>query len=182
MKSVLIIDNFDSFTGNLVHLIANVMNCSPTVKLYSESIGCVSTYDLCIISGGPGHPSEYRAYEALLKEAHIPPILGICLGFQIINYVFGGTVIPLKSTAHGQQDFINFKGASHAIGRYHSLGLGTIAEDLKVFMVTDSGVVMGICHKSLPILGYQFHPESFLTDNGTLFITYAQTHFNSLRS
>ena len=179
MKAILIIDNFDSFTGNLFHLVADTFQCLPIIKTYSQDLeATVKNYDLCILSGGPGHPSEYPAYRKLFASTPTLPILGICLGFQIINYCFGGTVVLLDRNAHGKQESVVFQGQEFIVARYHSLGLGVIAPELKVFMSTDTGIPMGIQHRSLPVVGYQFHPESFLTEKGSTFINYARSYFN----
>jgi para-aminobenzoate synthetase component 2 len=172
MMKLVIIDNDDSFTGNLEHLLVESIGSRPLVVPYSH-IDTVSPdeYDLEVISAGPGKPSEYPDYAALLESG--VPILGICLGMQIINEHFGGVTARLPDCVHGKTDAVEFDGHTFTVARYHSLYLRRVAGCLDVIAVNDSGVPMALRHKSRRILGYQFHPESFMTPEGVYFVDHA---------
>lgn len=171
---ILIVDNNDSFTYNLQHWIVGSCGVAPDISRYD----CFNPnrpidYDWVIISAGPGHPREYPKYKELFCRYPRIPVLGICLGMQIINCVFGGTVIPLTNCVHGQDDLILLDNRSYLVARYHSLALGVIASDFEILAKNQAGVAMCMQHIERPILGYQFHPESFLTENSNLFFDYA---------
>ncbi|MBU1317693.1 MAG: aminodeoxychorismate/anthranilate synthase component II [candidate division Zixibacteria bacterium] len=169
---ILIIDNDDSFTGNLKHLIAQRLQTDPVVVPYTRlSVVEPSQYDLIVISAGPGKPSEYTGYRHML-DSDIP-ILGICLGMQIINEYFGGETARLDGCIHGRTERIEFEGRSLDVARYHSLCVKRVGANLEVIAVNSGGVPMALQHRSKRILGYQFHPESFLTTDGGYFIDYA---------
>jgi len=172
MKNILLIDNYDSFTANLEHLLALRLEVIPEVVSYAviDSID-VRRYDLIVISPGPGKPSEYRGYDRILSEP--VAILGICLGMQIINEYFGGRADRLANCIHGKVEGIDFDGRRLSVARYHSLYVSKVAPCLNVVSRNPSGIPMAICHASRPIMGYQFHPESFLTEEGGYFIDYA---------
>jgi len=171
MKAV-IIDNDDSFTGNLEHLLVESIGSRPLVVPYSH-LGTVSPedYDLAVISAGPGKPSEYPDYASLLESG--VPILGICLGMQIINEHFGGETARLPGCMHGKTDWVEFDGRIFTVARYHSLYLRRVADCLEVIAANDAGVPMALRHKTCKIIGYQFHPESFMTPEGAYFVDYA---------
>lgn len=169
---ILIIDNDDSFTGNLKHLIAQRLQTDPVVVPYTRLFAIdPSHYDLIVISAGPGKPSEYTGYRHML-DSDIP-ILGICLGMQIINEHFGGETARLDGCIHGRTERIEFEGRSLDVARYHSLCVKRVGANLEVIAVNSGGVPMALQHRSKRILGYQFHPESFLTTDGGYFIDYA---------
>ena len=170
--NILIIDNYDSFTGNLEHLIALTTGERPEITLYdSLAQATLEMCDLVVISAGPGKPSDYPAYRDLL-DGNIP-VLGICLGMQVINEYFGGTTAPLPGCVHGQTDSVLIDNRSFTVARYHSLYADTIGHDLEVFGQNADGVPMALRHRTRPIIGYQFHPESFLTPEGAYFVRYA---------
>jgi len=172
MKNILLIDNYDSFTANLEHLLALRLKAVPEVISYSviDNID-IRRYDLIVISPGPGKPSEYRGYDRILSEP--VAILGICLGMQIINEYFGGQTDRLAACIHGKVESIDFDGRRLSVARYHSLYVSKVAPSLNVVSRNPSGIPMALCHASRPIIGYQFHPESFLTEEGGYFIDYA---------
>jgi para-aminobenzoate synthetase component 2 len=168
----LLIDNNDSFTNNLEHLLVAATEYAPDIVPYDQLSAMVfDDYHLIVISPGPMTPSDYPAYDQLL--AGKTPILGICLGMQIINDYFGGETAQLPGCVHGRSDVIEFENRRVTVARYHSLYVKTVGDGLKVLARNDSGVPMAVKHASRPIAGYQFHPESFLTNEGQFFVNYA---------
>ncbi|SDK86912.1 para-aminobenzoate synthetase component 2 [Maridesulfovibrio ferrireducens] len=170
---ILLIDNNDSFTNNLEHLlIKEIKGAEVTVVAYSNEKSVeLNSYDLLVISPGPGKPQDYPGYEAVIDSGK--PVLGICLGMQIINEHFGGQTSRLSGCFHGRTENIDFNGQDLAVARYHSLYCNVIAEGLEIVAANSQGVPMAIAHNQLPLLGYQFHPESFLTEQAGVFIDYA---------
>ena len=171
MKTV-IIDNDDSFTGNLEHLLVDSIGSQPLIAPYSylDTVN-PEDHDLAVISAGPGKPSEYPEYAALLESG--VPVLGICLGMQIINEHFGGETARLPDCVHGKTDRVEFDGRTFTVARYHSLYLRRVADCLETIAVNATGVPMALRHKTRRIIGYQFHPESFMTPEGAYFADYA---------
>jgi len=177
---ILIIDNYDSFTYNLVHLIA-VKNRDYKVvrndEMTLEEIGKLRP-DKILISPGPGRPEDAGITEDVIHVfGDKIPILGVCLGHQAIGRVFGGKVVHAPSLMHGKTSevhhdkkmlFKNVKSVFTAT-RYHSLSLepdSIPGDELEVSAWTKDGVVMGVRHRKYPIEGIQFHPESILTTEG----------------
>lgn len=172
MHNVLLIDNDDSFTINLRHLLEMVLQIECNLINYRELSSIVpNENDLTVISPGPGRPADYPDY-SIFRGAE-KPILGICLGMQILNDIYGGRTNHMEECIHGKAESIDFEGKKINVARYHSLGLDKLAENFEVIARTGTGIPMAIKHKSRPIVGYQFHPESFLTDKGEYFIKYA---------
>jgi len=173
---VLIVDNHDSFTFNLVEMIrqAGVENIG-VVKNDEIDGNLLKEADKIIISPGPGLPSETANLYAVIKEySSTHSILGICLGFQTIVEVFGGTLKQLNQVQHGIVSLVNasegemiFRNITSPfpVGRYHSWIANDIPDCLQVTAWTE-GMVMGVRHKQLDVQGVQFHPESFLTPSG----------------
>ena len=175
---ILVLDNYDSFTYNLVHLVARgadvevVRNDAVTV----DDVRSMAPEGI-LLSPGPGRPSEAGIMEELITTlGPRVPILGVCLGHQAIGEVFGGTVTHAPALMHGKTSAVRHDGRTIFEGvaqdfiatRYHSLVVdrASLPEALEVSAETPDGVVMGLRHRSLPVEGIQFHPESVLTREG----------------
>jgi anthranilate synthase component II len=167
---ILLVDNYDSFTYNLVHLFAELgadvvvrRNDAPDLERLRPSA--------LVVSPGPGRPPERVV--ALLRETRVPT-LGVCLGHQAIIEAFGGQVGAARELAHGKSCTVRhdgrglFDGLPDELeaGRYHSLAAETIPDELEISATADDGEVMAVRHRELPIDGLQFHPESVLTPLG----------------
>lgn len=159
---ILLADNADSFTWNLEHLLTTVFRARVEVAPYPLALA--RGFDLLVISPGPGHPGEYPAYGPLLDSGI--PVLGICLGLQIINAHFGGVTERLPGCMHGRAEAVILGGRTLAVARYHSLHAAALGQGLEVLAANASGVVMALAHVTRPLVGFQFHPESFLTEDG----------------
>jgi anthranilate synthase component 2 len=177
---ILVFDNYDSFTYNLVHLVEKITHIKVDVfrndRLPLEQ---VKVYDKIILSPGPGLPTEAGLLLPLIKEyAASKSILGVCLGHQAIGEAFGGTLINLADVYHGVATKCKltanhsrlFKGIKSGleIGRYHSwvVGRENFPDVLEITAEDDSGYIMGLQHKTYDVQGVQFHPESVLTPQG----------------
>ena len=179
MKKILLIDNYDSFTFNLVHYLEE-LNCDVTVLRNDEfELEELKYFDDIILSPGPGIPSESGLLNKVISTyASSKKILGICLGQQAIGEVFGGSLLNLDNIHHGVSSFINvivtdeilFKNLPQEleVGRYHSWVINPVdfPEDLEITSVTENGEIMSIRHKHFNVKGVQFHPESILTPHG----------------
>ncbi len=177
---ILIIDNYDSFTYNLVHMVEDITGEYPTVFRNDEiSIEAINVYDLIILSPGPGIPDEAGILKEVIKAyAGKKPIFGVCLGLQAITEVFGGSLENLDSVFHGVATTIKVTNYDAVIykdiptefeaGRYHSLiaGINDFPEDLKITSVDEFGTIMSLQHKEYNISAVQYHPESILTPLG----------------
>ena len=175
---LLVLDNYDSFTYNLVHMV-DALNVDFDVfrndKIIVEEVG---KYDKIMLSPGPGIPDEAGILKPLIKEyAGKKDILGVCLGHQAIAEVFGGSIYNLSQVHHGVateievvKDDLLFKGLpkQFLVGRYHSWAIQPkeLPEELEVTAQDGEGQVMAIRHKTHNIRGVQFHPESILTEHG----------------
>ena len=176
---LLIIDNYDSFTYNLVQYFG-VLGCEVIVKRNDEitvaEIAALDPQRICI-SPGPGRPEEAGISNELVRQlGPTKPILGVCLGHQCIGAVFGGEVVAAPRLMHGKTSPVHHQGASvfadlpspFEATRYHSLIVRreTLPACLEVTAETVEGEVMGLRHREFPIHGVQFHPESVLTGEG----------------
>jgi len=176
---ILVIDNYDSFTYNLVHLLGRHTQDLRVVRNDAVTLDEVRALqpEAILISPGPGRPAEAGITEAVIAElGPTTPILGVCLGHQAIGEVFGGRVVHAPSLMHGKTSRIFhigigiFEGAAQGFTatRYHSLVVDrdTLPEVLEITAWTEDGVIMGLRHRHYPIEGVQFHPESVLTTEG----------------
>ncbi len=176
---ILVIDNYDSFTYNLVHLVAG---SGAEVRVIRndewtwEAVANAQPKGI-LVSPGPGRPADAGITEEVIRRlGPTIPILGVCLGHQAIGEVFGGRVVHAPSLMHGKTSPIRHDGRSVFRGvpqefvatRYHSLVVDrwTFPEALEVSAETPDGIVMGLRHRAFPIEGIQFHPESLLTTAG----------------
>lgn len=180
---ILVLDNYDSFTYNLVYIVRKLGFGSQMDIFRNDKISLedVDQYDKIILSPGPGLPAEAGIMPKLLNHyAATKSILGVCLGHQAIGEAFGGSLINLSEVLHGvastvsvQEDLL-FKGLGDTfnIGRYHSwvVDESTLSPDLEVIARTADQQIMALRHKEYDVRGVQFHPESILTENGTQII------------
>ncbi|WP_165040159.1 aminodeoxychorismate/anthranilate synthase component II [Dysgonomonas sp. ZJ709] len=180
---ILIFDNYDSFTYNLVHLVKSLGYTDVDVYRNDKiSLADIAKYDKIILSPGPGIPSEAGLLLPLIKEyAGKKPILGVCLGHQAIGEAFGAKLINLEDVYHGvatqikviQSDCL-FDGLDNEfeVGRYHSwiVDPQNLPDCIEVTAVDGSGQIMALKHKEYDIHGVQFHPESVLTPVGETII------------
>jgi anthranilate synthase component 2 len=183
MKKVLLLDNYDSFTYNLYHLVNESGDVETTVCRNDKVIlDEVAVFDKIILSPGPGIPEEAGMLLSLIRRyAPAKSILGVCLGHQAIGEAFGGRLENLKEVFHGVQTTVNivgedalFKGLEAPLlaGRYHSW---VVDKDgfpgcLEITAESEEGYIMALRHKSYDVHGIQFHPESILTPQGRIII------------
>lgn len=180
---ILVIDNFDSFTYNLVQLLRSAGRPVLVRRNNDASIPEIEALSpsSILISPGPGRPEDAGAsMEVIRTFAPRLPLLGVCLGHQAIARVFGADVTHAPAPMHGKLSSVRHDGAGvfrglpnpFAATRYHSLVVdpSSIPAQLRVTAVTPDGVIMGIRHRSLPVEGVQFHPEAVLTEHGEALI------------
>lgn len=184
MKKILVLDNYDSFTYNLVHYIEANDNYEVDVFRNDEiSLKEVDNYDTIVLSPGPGLPSEAGILKELIKQyAPTKKILGVCLGMQAIGEVYGGKLENLDNVYHGVATELNVIDGSDLIyknlpqkfnvGRYHSwvISKDNFPLELNVTAVEENNQIMSLKHKEYNLYGVQFHPESILTENGKAII------------
>lgn len=176
---ILIIDNYDSFTYNLVHIVAGETDDYRVIRNDEFSVDEIRNLNpsKILISPGPGRPEDAGVTEDVIRELGPEiPVLGVCLGHQAIGHVYGAEVIHAPSLMHGKTSVIEHDGKSvfanvdenFIATRYHSLALRptSIPDSLEVSAQTADGVIMGVRHNEFPIEGIQFHPESILTTEG----------------
>lgn len=180
--NILVIDNYDSFTYNLVHYLED-LNCKVTVYRNDEfELNEAAAFDKILLSPGPGIPDEAGLLKAVIKEyASSKSILGVCLGQQAIGEVFGGMLINLDKVYHGVSSMVTsivndeylFEGLDKTfeVGRYHSWVVDNdLPEVLEATSFDENGQIMSLRHKKYDVRGVQFHPESVLTPNGKLIL------------
>src|SRR3954453_18806630 len=172
----LLIDNYDSYTFNLFHLLGEVNGEEPVVvrndELPWEELAAIE-FDNVVISPGPEHPRDAGVSLDVLRRAGVP-VLGVCLGHQELAYAAGGTIEHAPEVMHGRLSPIRHDGSGLFAGlpqdflavRYHSLVVGAVPPELRVTAWTPDGVIMGLEHRTRPLLGVQFHPESVSTRHG----------------
>ena len=175
---ILVIDNYDSFTYNLVHYLED-LNCEVTVYRNDEfELDEIAHFDKILLSPGPGIPDEAGLLKPVIaKDGATKSIFGVCLGQQAIGEVYGGTLSNLDKVYHGVatkvktvvNDEILFQGLENEfeVGRYHSWVVdATLPESLEATSFDENGQLMSLRHKTYDVRGVQFHPESVLTPNG----------------
>ena len=179
MMKIILIDNYDSFTFNLFHYLSSLkvnVDVIRNDKITTKEI-IKKKYDKIVISPGPGNPNQSGNCINIVKSLHKKiPILGVCLGHQIIGQVFGSKIVQAKKLMHGKTSNIiskktgilknlpkNFKAT-----RYHSLIIDkkSLSKDLEITANTKDGIIMGVQHKKYNVHGVQFHPESIKTKLG----------------
>lgn len=178
MKKIVVIDNYDSFTYNLVHYLED-LNCEVSVYRNDEfDIEEIERFDKILLSPGPGIPDEAGLLKAVIRKyAPTKSILGVCLGQQAIGEVFGGSLSNLDKVYHGVatkvktvvDNEILFEGIGNEfeVGRYHSWVVDANLPDvLEATSFDENGQVMSLRHRTFDVRGVQFHPESVLTPNG----------------
>ncbi len=190
IASLLIIDNYDSFTYNIVHYLEPYCTQLDVIRPHQVQLSMISCYDGIVISPGPGLPNDYPILIDVIKVyGKTKPILGICLGHQAIGEAFGGTLINLPEIHHGVSRETRVI-ASDALfdtlpeifltARYHSwvVDRNNLPAELMVTAIDSKGYIMALSHIRYPVKGIQFHPESILTPNGKIifrnWITYIQ--------
>src|ERR687886_1369677 len=176
----LLIDNYDSYTFNLFHLLGEVNGGDEPIVVPNDELtwpeSVAMAPDNIVISPGPGrpeHPRDVGLSLDALRRADVP-VLGVCLGHQALAYVAGGTVEHAPEVMHGRLSRIHHDATGLFAGipqdflavRYHSLVAGTVPEELRVTAWTADGVIMGLEHRARPLYGVQFHPESVSTPDG----------------
>ena len=178
MAHILVIDNYDSFVFNLVQYLAQLGAQTTVVRNDQVEASEAAKYDGVLISPGPGTPDKAGVSIAMIRYCaeNSIPLFGVCLGHQAIGEAFGATVSRAPELLHGKTSQVNHNGVGvmknlptpFTATRYHSLAVerDTVPEELEITSATDSGVVMSLRHRTLPIEGVQFHPESVLTEHG----------------
>jgi anthranilate synthase component 2 len=180
---IVLIDNYDSFTFNLVHFLGELgadTHVYRNDKVTADAVVAAAP-EAIVLSPGPCTPKEAGICLDLIAAARGQiPILGVCLGHQAIGDAFGGKVVRAPQPIHGKLSTIRHQGAGIFRGinapfqatRYHSLVVdrGTLPDDLSVTADTDDGLIMGLAHRSLPVHGVQFHPESIASEHGHLML------------
>jgi anthranilate synthase/aminodeoxychorismate synthase-like glutamine amidotransferase len=174
---ILLVDNYDSFTYNLAHLFGALG--SEVVVRRNDEIEADEAERLApsqlVVSPGPGKPRDAGASKEIIRRlAPTTPTLGVCLGHQAIVEVFGGEVGYARELLHGKASPVRHDGTGlftdvpqpFDAGRYHSLAATRVPEELEPIAYADDGEVMAVRHRTLPVVGVQFHPESVLTPDG----------------
>src|SRR4051794_29329890 len=175
---VLVIDNYDSFVYNLVQYLAQ-LGADSTVRRNDEvDLDELDDADGVLVSPGPGTPERAgSSIEVIRRSAERSlPLLGVCLGHQAVGVAWGGVVERAPELLHGKTSLVHHRGVGVLAGlpdpfvatRYHSLSIrpDTVPRELEVTGRTDSGLIMAVRHRELPVEGVQFHPESVLTQDG----------------
>ena len=178
MTKILVVDNYDSFVFNLVQYLQQ-LGAEVVVKRNDEvNAESINGFDGVLLSPGPGTPEDAGACIEIVNAAieKQKPLLGVCLGHQAIGAALGGKVSRAPELLHGKTSQVQHKNegvfkdlkSPFRATRYHSLAIETpsVPDELVVTATTDTGVIMGVKHKTAPVEGVQFHPESILTEEG----------------
>ncbi len=180
VPDVVVVDHHDSYTWNLVHLVAAVTGELPTVVEHDDcSLSYLLGFSHAVLSPGPGTPTDEADFgvgRELLRDGTVP-VFGVCLGMQGLVTAYGG-VVDRVEPAHGELTTVTHDGLGvfaavpqgFAAVRYHSLAALSVPDPLVVTARGDDGTVMGVRHGSLPLEGVQFHPESILSEHGALLV------------
>jgi para-aminobenzoate synthetase component II len=176
--SILVVDNYDSFVYTIVGYLGQLGARCEVVRNDEITPADAGSYDGVLLSPGPGAPKDAGVCPEMVRHCAEAgqPMLGVCLGHQALGEVFGATVTHASELMHGKTSQVLHSGAGVLDGlpspftatRYHSLAVvaATVPAELEVTAHTEGGVVMGLQHRSLPLFGVQFHPESVLTEGG----------------
>ncbi len=183
MVRVTVIDNYDSFTWNLVHLLGGLGARLAVYRNDDVTIAAVlaDEPDAIVLSPGPGVPQVAGICCDLISAAASRiPVLGVCLGHQAIGAVFGGRIVRAPLPMHGKISQIRHSGetlffglnAAFSATRYHSLVVdrSSLPAELQITAVSDDGMIMALSHRALPVHGVQFHPESIASENGAILV------------
>ena len=175
---ILVVDNYDSFVYTIAGYLAQLGAQCTVLRNDAVAAGDAEGYDGVLLSPGPGTPAEAGVSPAMVRQCAGAgqPMLGVCLGHQALGEVFGATVTHAEELMHGKTSQVRHTGEGVLAGlpdpftatRYHSLAVvaGTVPDELAITGRTERGVVMALQHRSLPLYGVQFHPESVLTEGG----------------
>ena len=180
---ILVIDNFDSFTYNLVQALGKKTQdilVKRNNELTSDEIARLAPHGI-VLSPGPGKPEQAGiTIDVIQRFGSKIPILGVCLGHQAIGFAFGARITHAPSLMHGRTSAVTHSGETILksvsnplrVGRYHSLVISqdTFPDELKISARTHDGIIMGVTHRTFPIEGIQFHPESVLTQDGEIIL------------
>ena len=179
MKKIILIDNYDSFTFNLYHYLSSLKVNVDVIRNDKITLNEIlkKKYNKIVISPGPGNPNQSGNCLKIVKSLHKEiPILGVCLGHQIIGQVFGSKIVQTKKLMHGKTSKIMSKKTgvlknlpkTFDATRYHSLIIDkkSLSKDLEITAETKDGLIMGVRHKKYHVHGVQFHPESIKTKIG----------------
>ncbi len=180
MSDLLFVDNYDSFTYNVVHLLVS-QGATVDVMLNDDARlqpALLANYSALVVGPGPGNPGQVPATLAMLRAAAATrkPVLGVCLGLQAVGEIFGGRIGHAPQLMHGKTSPIHHDGTGLFVGvptpftatRYHSLCIepASLPAELIVTAHSDDGVIQAVAHRTLPIVAVQFHPESILSEHG----------------
>jgi anthranilate synthase component 2 len=183
IKMILVIDNYDSFTYNLVQMVGNMSPNIRVIRNHDMSVDEIAALKPrgIIFTPGPGRPEDTGVtVDVIRKLGATIPMLGVCLGHQAIGYAFGAKIIHAPTLMHGRTSEVMHSGETIlrsvpnplTAGRYHSLVISPeqLPDELKISARTRDGIIMGITHKKYPLEGIQFHPESILTPDGHIIL------------
>lgn len=175
LMNVFVLDNYDSFTYNLVHYL-EALGADVEVRRNDEvDVAELNKYDGLVLSPGPGLPNDAgKMMKIISKYYQSKPILGICLGHQALAEFFGAKLYNMQTIYHGMSSKVYFDNhvvfdgidSPTEVGRYHSWCVESLPESLKKIAQTEDGEIMAFVHDALPIVGLQFHPESIMTTHG----------------